>query len=478
MKDRLENLISKASLFSEEDPAEVAPYLAGCRIESFDRDELILRHGEYDENCLILFSGLASVRLPFADTDRGKLIEEGDVFGEIAALSGVPRTADVIALEKCEVAVIPRERMFALLKAFESVNGKIKEVYRATVLDDTLRKVHLFAGLPRELLDNIREKARLESHDKGEVIFHEGDGADALYIVLYGYLKVSRVDDRRERVLSYIKGGQYFGETALLSEEGKRTATVSAITRTELVKISRDGFGEILRANPGLRETLREAANRRDEHNIRLAGDAHLAETLRATVETGIIQTKTTHILNMTRCVQCGICAEACAQMHDGVSRLVRKGIRLSGFLMAVTSCHHCDDPACMTQCPTGAIIRDANGEIYHQDFCIGCGSCAKNCPYGNITVVDANRRVAKKGLFERLFADVPGRQPPGGAAMAQPPEGENKTPMKRKRRSGKKMVKCDLCRGYDFLGCVYNCPTGAMMMVEPSKYFVDIFPS
>jgi Fe-S-cluster-containing dehydrogenase component len=43
-----------------------------------------------------------------------------------------------------------------------------------------------------------------------------------------------------------------------------------------------------------------------------------------------------------------------------------------------------------MNSCPTGAIKRRPEGEIYFQyDMCIGCGNCAIACPYDNIAMID-----------------------------------------------------------------------------------------
>lgn len=54
-----------------------------------------------------------------------------------------------------------------------------------------------------------------------------------------------------------------------------------------------------------------------------------------------------------------------------------------------VQACMHCHDPICMIPCPTGAIHRRATGEVViNDDTCIGCASCADNCPYDNIQMV------------------------------------------------------------------------------------------
>ena len=46
-----------------------------------------------------------------------------------------------------------------------------------------------------------------------------------------------------------------------------------------------------------------------------------------------------------------------------------------------------CRDPLCMVGCPVGSIRRRNSLEVIIEDWCIGCGLCAKNCPYGNITL-------------------------------------------------------------------------------------------
>ena len=78
---------------------------------------------------------------------------------------------------------------------------------------------------------------------------------------------------------------------------------------------------------------------------------------------------------------------DACADAHDGVTRLIREGLRFDKYLVA-TSCRQCRDPLCMVGCPVGSIRRRNSLEVIIEDWCIGCGLCAKNCPYGNITCI------------------------------------------------------------------------------------------
>lgn len=47
-------------------------------------------------------------------------------------------------------------------------------------------------------------------------------------------------------------------------------------------------------------------------------------------------------------------------------------------------SCNHCASPACVANCPTGAMFVDEEGIVLHDDeVCIGCKTCQMSCPYG-----------------------------------------------------------------------------------------------
>ena len=100
----------------------------------------------------------------------------------------------------------------------------------------------------------------------------------------------------------------------------------------------------------------------------------------------GLMEAQSLLVLDLEKCTRCDACVTACADSHDGVTRLVREGLRFENFLVA-TSCRQCRDPLCMVGCPVGAIRRRNSLEVIIEDWCIGCGLCAKNCPYGNINM-------------------------------------------------------------------------------------------
>ena len=188
-----------------------------------------------------------------------------------------------------------------------------------------------------------------------------------------------------ELVLAYLGRGGYFGEIGLLGG-GRRTATCTALDHVELVRIHAEEFHQMVEQFPDIR--AQPGNGRRDErqeqNRQRLATATSMP--LDQFLTQGLMEAQSLLVLDLERCTRCDACVRACADAHDGVTRLIREGLRFDKYLVA-TSCRHCRDPLCMVGCPVGSIRRRNSLEVIIEDWCIGCGLCAKNCPYGNINM-------------------------------------------------------------------------------------------
>src|SRR5258708_4748079 len=127
--------------------------------------------------------------------------------------------------------------------------------------------------------------------------------------------------------------------------------------------------------------------------------------------------------MHMDLCIRCGNCSFACEKVH-GQSRLVRRGIHIERtpqvktqklqHLLVPEVCIHCQDPECLTGCPTGAIARLAHGQIdIEAATCTGCTACARLCPYNAISMIQENPLAQAQPGFGSQLASWLGLRPP-----------------------------------------------------------------
>ena len=382
----------------------------------------------------------ASVDLPY-DNPIAEL-GPGDLFGEMTCMSYYPRSATVRAKTDCVMLEMLRN-VLDILQRNKTFRAQLERNYRVRALDSHLRSVPIFAPLTKDFVDHLRDRVELLRFSPGQVICRQGDAADSFYLIRIGFVKVSEEKLGGELVLAYLARGGYFGEIALLTGS-PRTATCTALDHVEVVRISAEDFQLMLDNFPDVRHSLEATAHQRLAENrsrtIRTENvpvDQFLAQ--------GLMEAQSLLVLDLERCTRCDQCVRACADAHDGVSRLVREGLRFDKYLVA-TSCRQCRDPLCMVGCPVGSIRRRNTLEVIIEDWCIGCGLCATNCPYGNINLHPFPVEVDDPAHPGRQIASVK-----------------------------VKATSCDLCHDHAEPSCVYACPHDAAHRVNPPEFFANI---
>jgi CRP-like cAMP-binding protein/Fe-S-cluster-containing hydrogenase component 2 len=458
----------------------------GMCVRRFAPGALICRKGDFELDLCIVLDGRAEVH---DKDDRGievhTVYESGSIFGELGAMGGRPRSFNVVAAQETIILYVPRHA----LKYIE-INERARNILAQRYLQRAVRamtaRVGLFNTVPESFVDELIRHCRIVRYDlRGVPIVQQGEEVDGFYIILDGFVQVARQRlDGQRRVLAYLREGEYFGEMALL-EGGASWASAFTAGKCELIKIDKDGFIELCSGYPETERAMREVIAREQEQENNVT--AELSDLLEKSGQLGVIQSDALLVMDMDRCIKCDNCVRACESLH-GRSRLIRNGVQIGKYLVP-SACRHCDDPKCMSACPTGAVKRRREGEIYFKyDLCIGCGNCAIACPFDNITMIDtpsfdkAQARKARElggdffrpyplaqhdahgGLLERIFGIGHGK-----TQEAQPPAQEHG------HIPPSFPIKCDLCDGLPFMGCVHNCPTGAAIRIEAAELFADI---
>ncbi len=374
-----------------------------------------------------------------ADVDLPKttplaVLGAGELFGEMTCRTFQPRSATVRARGDCVMVEMLRVILDMLLgtrdpDAETKASTKVKaptfkgtsfkkamdEKYRERSLINHLRSVPLFSTLGDDFMEYLKTHAELMSCGKGQVVCTQGDAADAFYLIRSGLVKVAQAMPGGEMVRTYLKRGEFFGEIGLLKNQ-PRNATCSALDAVDLVKIGAEDFRQLLEKFPVVRDSLTRVAE------ARLAADEERKPPPGLQIDDflnqGLYEAQNLLLIDLDHCTRCDACVNACADAHDGVTRLIRDGMKYDHFLVP-TACRSCRDPLCMTQCPVGSIRRKASLEIIIEDWCIGCTKCAELCPYGNINMHPFD--VIKEVAVEAPKPAVAAEKKPAPASAATP---------------------------------------------------------
>jgi carbon-monoxide dehydrogenase iron sulfur subunit len=272
-----------------------------------------------------------------------------------------------------------------------------------------LEQVLIFGDLDEESIAAIEQLLVEKMCTEGTVVFAESDPPDALYIIVKGSVRVSKqTPSGKDVTLAYLGQGDVFGEMGII-EEQPRMATVTTAEPSTLLVLPREDFQSLLLQDPRISFSMLRVLSRRMRERSR---DVTAAKGLSFFKGMTIIS-------RPERCLSCRACEIACAvsksrthtlyeavfedpppvkrihvrTVHDGSAPVIRP-----------EHCAHCRDAPCLASCRYDAISRDfESGTIVISDEkCIGCGLCAKACPFNVVTVIrlQGKKRVALKCTY------------------------------------------------------------------------------
>jgi CRP-like cAMP-binding protein len=129
--------------------------------------------------------------------------------------------------------------------------------------NDVVKKAPLFAALDDEAATALQQSMTSSRLERGDILFHEGDQGDRLYVIREGKIKLGRTSsDGRENLLAILGPGEMFGELSLF-DPGPRTATATAVAETQLIGLGHDNLQAFLTNRPEVAATLLAALARR-----------------------------------------------------------------------------------------------------------------------------------------------------------------------------------------------------------------------
>jgi len=453
----------RVSIFNEMSMLQMREFMLDSDPVSYRAGDVIFARNEPGSSLFAIADGSVVVEVDPTNPAVTVPIDQGSIVGEVGLISGRKRGATVRAASGAIVVEIPRN---AALKLMSTVPAAKREITRISTERQLLQM--LGSGVSREDLVEVLESAEIVSVRAGEAIINEGEENYDIFVIRQGSMVVEKDIGGKPVFLSYLPAGSYVGEMALI-DGGRRTATVRAAIKSEVIKMNGDAFRHLLEVKPELlrrfkadMETRQELTAYIEDHKHGFGGVIDLYSNVASfLVDNGIGEATDLLLIDEKLCVGCDNCEKACADAHEGLSRLNREAGKTFAHLHVPTSCRHCEHPHCMADCPPNAIHRGPDGEVYIDETCIGCGNCQRNCPYGVIRMDKVPPK--KPSLLAWMLAGL-------GPGPGEP--NKKWTEARVSPETPKKAIKCDMCSGIEGgPACVRACPTGAAIRVSPERF-------
>jgi CRP/FNR family transcriptional regulator, cyclic AMP receptor protein len=111
----------------------------------------------------------------------------------------------------------------------------------------------ILAALDDETRRHLRDSTQRRRFRRGEVVFHAGDAANSMHLIVSGHVSVQVTTSAGDTaILTVIGPGSSFGEMALLAEEAERSATVAALDPVETLVVTRAQFLRLRATHPAM----------------------------------------------------------------------------------------------------------------------------------------------------------------------------------------------------------------------------------
>lgn len=166
------SLIKHIPLFGSLIPEEIESLAALLRRRSIKKGDILFQKGDEGTALYAILRGCIKiiVTTPVEDKITVAILNDGDFFGEMALLDGMPRSADAVALEETQLAVLDRDDFLMFLSQHEHAVRAILRTLsiRLRKTDDLLSEI-CFLSLSARLAKRLLELAKGESADGEDV---------------------------------------------------------------------------------------------------------------------------------------------------------------------------------------------------------------------------------------------------------------------------------------------------------------------
>lgn len=249
-------------LFSTLSVEELKAVLGGAmEVRAYAAGELIVAEGAPGDSMFALVEGSAGIFRGFGTPTQKRVAElsSGDIFGEVALLSGAPRVATVAADGDAVALEFPRNAMARVIEQHPNIGQQLEAFCQERLLSNALRASPILRALPDEERSALSSAFEAAAFVHGQRILSEGEKADSVFILVRGACEVTHSSGERYPEL---REGDLFGELSALTGEAP-TATVRAKGTALTLKLPATDFRLRVLAHPQAKAAVEALAQAR-----------------------------------------------------------------------------------------------------------------------------------------------------------------------------------------------------------------------
>ena len=260
-KIKLEEIVKKVPLFAalDDDPDFIREVVGALEPKVHPPGTEVVVKGEIGTEMFFVAQGELSVRV---DGKTVHTMKEGSFFGEIVMLFDTRRTASIFAETYVDLFTLSKIQFRSVMNCYPAQASQIAETgrerFRAFLVEDLLKKIHLFASLKHrvDFLDRLAQALKPRPMDEDQMLVTAGDLISELFFISTGEVTVINEDDC---VSAILKAGDYFGGISMLRDYTSLT-TLYCRASGEIYSLSRGSFDELASEFPSECAILRDFA--------------------------------------------------------------------------------------------------------------------------------------------------------------------------------------------------------------------------
>lgn len=226
-------------------------------------DTVIVKEGEIVDTIYLIKSGTAQVTKTVQKLEKNEvmhiaILREGDSIGlnETGFFShtGI-RNATVTALSPMVLLAIDIKIFNDFLSKSSIYYPALQNTGERILLMHSLKNNKFFKDISNEKIRQIAHRATRMSINAGDVLFKEGDFADAYYFLLSGKISLTTTQEDKQKVITELEAPAFFGEAALM-DNVRRNASVRAEADCELILITKVTVLEVIKHDRTFAQSL------------------------------------------------------------------------------------------------------------------------------------------------------------------------------------------------------------------------------